>query len=247
MIFFFVTRLKKLFFILLSFNSKVYYSFLFYFVSPSFEHFKIIRKIKNINTYIDVGSNKGQFSLLINLMYPNKKILAFEPLKTEYKIYQNIFYKCKNIKCINIALGNKIRKKKIYITKRTQSSSLHKPKHYSNTIFKSTNFISASYTKVKPLTNFLFNLKKPIFLKIDVQGFELEVLKGTDLNQIQYIYLEGSYLKIYKNQPLIKDIKKFLNIRNFKLIGEFNLFKKNNKKIQSDFLFINKKNFNNYI
>jgi hypothetical protein len=74
-------------------------------------------------------------------------------------------------------------------------------------------------------------------LKIDVQGYELAVLKGADLNQIQHIYLEGSYVRLYENQPLIKDIIKYLSNKKFKFIGEYNLIKKNNKKIQADFLF----------
>ena len=108
-------------------------------------------------------------------------------------------------------------------------------------LFRNTNVVSTESVKIKKLSSFLSKLKKPIFLKIDVQGYELEVLKGADLNQIQYIYLEASYLKLYDSQPLIKDIIKYLSNRNFKLTGEYNLVKKNNNKIQADFLFKNNK------
>ena len=80
------------------------------------------------------------------------------------------------------------------------------------------------------LKYFLKNLKKPIFLKIDVQGYELEVLKGASLNEIKYIYLEASYIQLYKKQPLIDDIIRYLSSKNFKLIKKviliiFNIFR----------------------
>ena len=238
--FLFLLRLKKLFFIFFSFNKKVFYSFFRFCVSPSYDHLKIIKKFTLINTFIDVGANKGQFSLLVNSLFPKKNILAFEPIKSEYLIYKKIFKNIKNVKCFNAGLGNKIKTKQLYLTKSKDSSSFFKPSKIQNNLFRNTNVVSTQTVKIKKLSSFLPRLKKPIFLKIDVQGYELEVLKGANLNQIQYIYLEGSYLKLYENQPLIKDIVKYLSKKNFKLIGEYNLVKKNDKKIQADFLFINK-------
>jgi FkbM family methyltransferase len=191
-----------------------------------------------INTFIDVGANKGQFSLLVNSLFPKKNILAFEPIKSEYLIYKKIFNNNRNIRCFNFGLGNKIETQKLYLTKSFDSSSFLKPSKIQNNLFRNTNIVSTETVKIKKLSRFLNKLKKPIFLKIDVQGYELEVLKGADLNHIQYIYLEGSYVKLYENQPLIKDIVKYLSNKNFKLISKYNLIKKNNKKIQADFLFI---------
>lgn len=238
---YFLLKLNKIFLILFSFNIKIYFSLIRYFISPSFEHRKLISKFKNINTFIDVGANVGQFSLLINSLFSKKNVLAFEPIRSEYLIYKKIFKKNKNVKCFNIGLGNKTETKKLYLTKHKDSSSFYKPSLIQNNLFRNIDIVSTETIKVKKLSSFLKKLKKPIFIKIDVQGYELEVLKGTDLNQIQYIYLEGSYLKLYENQPLIKDIVKYLSNRNFKLIGEYNLVKKNNKKIQADFLFKNNK------
>ena len=92
------------------------------------------------------------------------------------------------------------------------------------------------------LSSFIKNFKKPVFLKIDVQGYELEVLKGTTLKNIKYIYLEGSYVKLYSNQPLINSISKYLTSKNFKKVGRFNVLRDNfGKQLQADFLFINTK------
>ena len=61
------------------------------------------------------------------------------------------------------------------------------------------------------------------FLKIDVQGYELEVLKGSarSLLDVAVIYIEVSFVELYKQQPLFFDIHAFLTKFGFKL---FNLY-----------------------
>ena len=233
-----ILRFKKILNIFLSLNYKIYFAYFRYFMSSSYEHYNVIKNTINVKSFIDVGANKGQFSLLVNSLFPKKNILAFEPIRSEYLIYKKIFNNNRNIRCFNVGLGNKTETKKLYLTKSKDSSSFFKPSKIQNNLFRNTNVFSTEIVNIKKLSSFLHRLKKPIFLKIDVQGYELKVLKGADLNQIQYIYLEGSYVRLYENQPLIKDIVKYLSNRNFELIGEYNLIKKNNKKIQADFLFI---------
>ena len=60
----------------------------------------------------------------------------------------------------------------------------------------------------------------PCLLKIDVQGYELEVLKGcTDLfGAINYIYVECSHIELYAGQPLIDEIKKYLSTYSYRFV-----------------------------
>lgn len=236
-----ILRFKKILNIFLSLNYKIYLAFFRYFMSPSYDHYNVIKNTINVKSFIDVGANKGQFSLLVNSLFPKKSILAFEPIRSEYLIYKQIFENIKNVKCFNVGLGSKVETKQLYLTKSKDSSSFFKPSKIQNNLFRNTNVVSTQTVKIKKLSSFLHRLKKPIFLKIDVQGYELEVLKGANLTQIQYIYLEGSYVRLYENQPIIKDIIKYLSKKNFKLNSEYNLLKNNNKKIQADFLFKNNK------
>lgn len=233
-------RIYKLFKILFSFDLKILTSFILYRISPSYEHIKVLKKIKNIKTFIDIGSNKGQFSLLINNLYPKSKVLAFEPLSEEFKILKKIFLKNKNISTYNYALGNKNTAMNMYKSNKTDSSSFLRPSYSQIKFFPNTFVKQKIKVNIKKLKNFTKRLKKPIFLKIDVQGFELEVLKGSDVSQFKFIYLEGSYKKLYTNQPLITDILKFLKSKNFKLVSRYNLIKDfSQNPIQADFLFIN--------
>ena len=235
-------RIYKLFKILFSFDLKILTSFIIYGISPSYEHIKVLKRVKNIKTFIDIGSNKGQFLLLINNLYPKSKVLAFEPLNEEFKIIKKIFLRNKNISIYNFALGNKNTNMYMYKSNKTDSSSFLKPSNTQIKFFPDTYIKQKIRVNIKKLKNCTKGLYKPIFLKIDVQGFELEVLKGSDLTQFKFIYLEASYKKLYTNQPLITHISKFLKSKNFKQVSRYNLIKDfSQRPIQADFLFINLK------
>ena len=55
------------------------------------------------------------------------------------------------------------------------------------------------------------------FLKIDVQGAELDIFKGASktLKNSLFIISEVEFLKIYENQPLFGDVSNFLSDNDF--------------------------------
>ena len=59
-------------------------------------------------------------------------------------------------------------------------------------------------------------------IKIDVQGYELEVLKGGKklLRQLDYILIEVSNKQLYLGQPLEIEIEKYLYDMNFYKMDE---------------------------
>ena len=60
-------------------------------------------------------------------------------------------------------------------------------------------------------------MEKNILLKIDTQGYELEILKGAEqtLKYIEAIYAEVSLVELYKNQPLFDEIFKYIKKSGF--------------------------------
>jgi hypothetical protein len=78
-------------------------------------------------------------------------------------------------------------------------------------------------------------------LKIDVQGFELEVLKGCEdlLDKFSHLYIECSFVELYERQALAHQVIAWLASRGFALVGVYNLYyARNGAAIQGDFLFI---------
>ena len=77
-------------------------------------------------------------------------------------------------------------------------------------------------------------------LKIDVQGFELDVLQGCEdmLQKFSHLYIECSFIELYEGQALAHQIITWLGKRNFALSSIHNLYYgKNGMAIQGDFLF----------
>jgi FkbM family methyltransferase len=227
-------KLSKIFNCLINIS---YLNCYFHGVSPLFESKKFFKNIKKAKTLLDVGSNKGQFILITRKYLPSIKVFSFEPQVDALKIQKKILGK-KNIFYYPIALGSKNKDKFFYITKRNDSSSLLKPK---TKIHNDYAIIKKLKIKVKKFNDILNvnALKKPILLKLDVQGFELEVLKGFEkkLNLVEYS-------KAVNAAKLIEYLEKY----NFRIIDKLNQTKINGKIYQEDILFkksVDEKNKNN--
>ena len=237
----FFLRIKKLFYLIIKPRSWIAFYKL---VLPSFEHRKVLKLLqkRNLDLIIDVGSNKGQFTFASKIYFPKVTIFSFEALKSEFKKYINLISSFKDIKAYNYALGNIKTKTRMNIASSPDSSSLLEINEIQSKEFGTYKTKFYEEIEIRRLDEWLDQIKKfnSILMKIDVQGFELEVLKGSKhvLKHINYLYIEASSVELYKNQPLLENIKDFLFEEGFFLEGSFNQsYGKNKKLIQGDYLF----------
>ena len=226
-------------------RSKLLFSGLINGIPANVELEPLIKKIKEPETIIDIGSNKGQFILLAENMYPEKKVYSFEPIIELINKQKKFFKFKKNIYYYNIALGSTVKSDNFLITKRIDIFSfLEIEKNKNNSDYY--NVQEKRNIKINTLDNILYKKKLtyPILIKIDVQGFELEVLKGSQkiLKATKYILLEVSKNEMYKKQPTEAKIIYFLKKNNFKIFisNKWSKIKNTNFK-QRDILFIKKK------
>ena len=192
-------------------------------IAANIELLPLLKKIKKINTLIDIGSNKGQFILLCLKVFPKIRIYSFEPIKEILKKQKNFFKFRKNIFYFNFGVGDKNKHINFFITNRIDSSSFLKINNFKN-YNKNYDIIEKRKLKITKI-NTIFKKKKlikPILMKIDVQGYELEVLKGASkiLTKIDYILLEVSKNQMYKTQPLENEIIKFLKVKRFIILDK---------------------------
>lgn len=234
----YITRAKKLKKIL---TSKKLFTALFRFgVFAGVEHSPILTN--DLRTIVDIGANKGQFTLACRKWSPYAKVFAFEPLEKPLKIFKDLFYGDSDVHIDQVAIGPTIDKLSIHVSKREDSSSLlpigpNQVKYFPGSQEKE--IIMAS---VVPLSQVLpeNDINAPAMLKIDVQGFEFEVLMGCEsmLDKFDYIYCECSFIELYEGQKIASKIIEWLAKRNFQFTGIYNIYNaKNGLPIQADFYF----------
>ncbi len=164
------------------------------------------------------GGKEEPFYKLLDF-FPNSKIYAFEINKNECDKLNKISKK--GIQFFPYALGEKKEKKKFYETNHPMCSSLYEPdekfiKLYNNLKMAQTKTI----TELETITLHQFieeqKIKNVDFIKIDVQGAELDIFKGAKdhLAKVLTIISEVEFVPIYKNQPLFGDIYSFLKKKN---------------------------------
>jgi len=215
---------------------------LFYNIVATTEHEYIKNYLPKINTLIDIGSNKGQFMIFLKYFYPHIEIYSFEPINEMIKKQKKFFKNKKKIYYFNYALGNKSDIKIFNITRRTDSSSLYKISKNNNSN-SDYDIIDKFKVKVNKLDNILtHNIKKPILTKIDVQGYEEQVLKGAadSIQGIDAILLECSLVSLYDGDKTFEYYFDFFKRNGFELFdietGFFN--KVTGQLLQFDALFI---------
>jgi hypothetical protein len=109
-------------------------------------------------------------------------------------------------------------------------------------LFPGTEEVSTATVRVAPLREFIpaSDTKPPALLKLDVQGFELEALRGCEdlLDRFAYVYAECSFVELYVGQPMADEVIAWLREHAFKLHGKYNtVHDRDGRAIQADMLF----------
>jgi FkbM family methyltransferase len=153
--------------------------------------------------------------------------ILFEPQK---KLYDIVKFKCiVKEKVFNVALGSKEDVVGMFISDREggvsngagASSSILAPKKHL-TEHPEVTFPSKESINVKRFDKFIEENKVDTsehnFLNVDVQGYELEVLKGMgdELHKIQIVMAEVNRDEVYESCPMIEDIDSYLEGFGFK-------------------------------
>lgn len=192
-------------------------------VAAATEHLSVIRHTAAA-TLIDIGANKGQFSLAFRALRPRGRIIAFEPLPDAAAKFQALFGGDGAVTLHRTAISDREGTAEFHVADRADSSSLLKPGAGQSQAFG----VSGAATirvDVRRLSSCLdvAELARPVLMKIDVQGAELGVLQGCDdLERVDFVYVELSYVELYEGQPLFDTVASYLNRRGFTLAGVFN-------------------------
>ncbi len=202
--------------------------------------------IPTLGTIIDAGANQGQFAIAANYFYPNAHIHSFEPLPDVFPVLQQNTRRLNAITTYNIALGNTNGKLEFYSNAYSHASSaLHVSELQKSMLPKTadSHSIEATVQRLDDLHQTI-QLNSPVLLKMDVQGFEKEVLKGATniLTQIDYLLFESSFVQLYDGEPLFDEMHSFVKELGFELIAPVGFLQTEKLQIlQMDLLYKRKK------
>jgi FkbM family methyltransferase len=196
---------------------------------------------RSFATVVDIGANRGQFTLFSLSRFPNARIISFEPQPEANGRFRKVFEGVRNVTLHPLAVGPQSARMDLHVTARNDSSSFLSVGSRQREEF-GTSEVGKITVDVRRLDEVLSeaDLVAPALLKIDVQGFEASVLKGCGslLSKFDTIYLEGSYVELYEGQPLIGELVAYLAEYGFAPNGEFNqAVDREGRPLQSDFRF----------
>ncbi len=213
-------------------------------VGGAVEHDAVLRSTP-VDLVVDVGANRGQFSLAVRHFHPGTKIVAFEPLASAASVYRKIFANDAFARLHQCAVGPARGTAVMQRSGKEDSSSLLPIGASMAELFPGTKAVGTEEVSVAPLTEFLTeaDLSGRNLLKIDVQGFELEVLKSAEplLPLFDRIYLEASFIAFYEGQVMADELIAYLQARRFKIAGIMNasVHPVSGLTVQADLLFVN--------
>ena len=173
-----------------------------------------------IRTILDVGASSGQFALLAMQRFPDARILCFEPLPQAQESLGAVTRGRAEIHAV--ALGREPGEAEFVVSALDDSSSLLPMAQRHIDEYPGTKPERTMTVRVATLSDYLTDeLPGPRLLKLDVQGNELDVLRGAGdrLDLIDEVFVECSFVELYIGQAYADDVVCFLRDAGLRLIG----------------------------
>lgn len=158
-----------------------------------------------VRTVIDVGANQGQFGNRLRMLGWEGPILSIEPLPSAFRLLEAVARQSPPWEVVQVAAGQSPGVANINVSRNSVSSSLLRPaKMHLEAAPLSTTMQSIAVT-VEPLDAVVerSHAVGPFLIKIDTQGYELEVLRGAPgaIASAEMLQLEVSLTPLYEGQP----------------------------------------------
>tara|TARA_B100000214_G_scaffold81545_1_gene55316 strand:- start:129 stop:1007 length:879 start_codon:yes stop_codon:yes gene_type:complete len=184
-----------------------------------------INQIKKIDediqfTMLEIGCldlNQEPFYELLEF-FPGSKLIGFEAETSDCERMNSNAKE--GVRYYPILLGGKNEIRTFYVTQAQMCCSLYEPNYELNNLYNNLQCAELKdITQVETVTMDKFVIDNNIgpvdFIKIDVQGAELEIFKSGNqvLKNVLSIVSEVMFIPHYKEQPLFGDIAKFLDNR----------------------------------
>jgi FkbM family methyltransferase len=175
---------------------------------------------------VDGGANRGDVTQRFLERHPGAVIYAFEPHPGLIRALHERFGRNQSITIFPYALGSTSGVRTFNILNHDPSSSLLKP---TETNFKYHKEMMQTAQEVDVQVRRLDDLVEHVeidVIKLDLQGFELEALKGSEkiLPSTKIIVTEVEFVPLYEDQALFGDVDVYLRMHGFSLLNLYDLY-----------------------
>jgi len=183
----------------------------------------ISRYCNAFHTVVDVGANVGQFTLAAARQFPTARIYSFEPVPdVAARLHAHVRHNPR-VRVFNCAVGSASGRLVFYRNKYTHVSSALRISAETDQPRYDMRGVTPLEVEVVRLDQALAGLPldPPVLLKLDVQGYEKEVLSGCAglTDQIDYVVLECSFVRLYEGQPLFDELHAYVKAQGFEFVA----------------------------
>lgn len=176
---------------------------------------------KGIDVVVDAGANVGQYGEKLRAGGYRGRIVSFEPLRAPFEALEQRTRGDPAWSCMQLALGETAGETTINVYGKESSSLLELDDRVAQNLRLAHG--GSERVVVNRLDDVLDEIAEPgdsIFLKLDVQGSELPVLRGAErsLTRVQGLEIELSLAPLYRGQALAGEVIDYLEKRGFRMI-----------------------------
>lgn len=177
---------------------------------------------RGLDVVLDVGANEGQFASSLRRSGYAGRIVSFEPNSACVRVLKERAKADGLWDIVHVALGQDAGRLELNVTENSVFSSLLAPTSDVQSIDSGSRVRSRETVEVQRLDSIWTSVAAPAqraFLKIDVQGFELDVLRGAQgvLPHMDGIQLEVAFRGSYEGQGTFADLHALIDAAGFEL------------------------------
>jgi FkbM family methyltransferase len=183
-----------------------------------------LMKTHDTNLVLDIGANCGQYALDLRANGYRGRMISFEPLSSAYEKLSKAASNDPHWETMQVALGSAAGKSQINVAGNSTSSSLLGMLPAHEDAAPSSKYVSTEDIVVETVDRVLPKLSHSdgsIWMKVDTQGFEGEVLKGCleSLEHINCIQLEMSLMPLYEGSETFETLLRWMLNHDYQLVG----------------------------
>jgi FkbM family methyltransferase len=178
----------------------------------------------DIDLVLDVGADTGEYVQQLRRHGYERRVVSFEPLPSSFAKLRYAAAADPLWEVVNVALGDRDDRATLNVAANSHSSSLRTvlPAHLAAA--PQAGYVSAAEVEMRRLDSVFAAYRRDacrIYLKIDVQGSEREVLTGAAgcLRHIAGVQLEMSLVRLYAGQTLLPELLALMTRRGFTLLS----------------------------